>query len=208
MRGGWSLKHSAMYAYLSGKLVEKQPVRAVLDVQGVGYELFISTSTFERLPEIGEVVRLATHFHVREDAALLYGFFSGREKQAFEVMLNVSGIGPRLALAALSVMRPDDIRACVMQGDEALLTRIPGVGRKMAQRMILELRDRFAAMEWPGPESEAGGPERSARTDALAALESLGYTRASAEKALRAIVQQHPSAETVEDMVRLALRER
>ncbi len=196
-----------MYAYLSGKLVEKQPTRVVLDVQGVGYELFIATSTFERLPETGEQARLATHFHVREDAALLYGFFSEREKQVFEVMLSVSGIGPKLALAALSVMRPDDLRTYVMEGAEALLTRIPGVGRKMAQRMILELRDRFSAMEW-GSESVADGSDRSARGDALAALESLGYARASAEKALHKILQQHPSVATVEDMVRLALRER
>ncbi len=197
-----------MYAYLSGKLAEKQPTRAVLDVQGVGYELFISTSTFERLPEIGQAVRLAAHFHVREDAVLLYGFFSEREKQVFEVMLSVSGIGPKLALAALSVMRPGDLRSHVMQGEEALLTRIPGVGRKMAQRMILELRDRFSAMEWPESEAAADEPDRSARTDALAALESLGYARPAAEKALRKTLQQHPDAGTVEEMVRLALRER
>lgn len=197
-----------MYAYISGKLAEKQPTRAVLDVQGVGYELFISTSTFERLPETGEAVRLAAHFHVREDAALLYGFFSEREKQVFEVMLSVSGIGPKLALAALSVMRPGDLRTHVMQGEEALLTRIPGVGRKMAQRMILELRDRFSAMEWPESEAAADEPDRSARTDALAALESLGYARPAAEKALRKTLQQHPEAGTVEEMVRLALRER
>ena len=127
-------------------------------------------------------------------------------------MLNVSGIGPKLALAALSVMRPDDLRTYVMHGDEGVLTRIPGVGRKMAQRMIVELQDRFAAMEWPEPgaaaDGESGsGPDRSARIDALAALESLGYTRAAAEKALRKILQRHPETGTVEDMVRLVLRE-
>ena len=201
-----------MYAYIAGQLVEKQPTRAVVDVQGVGYELLVTTSTFERLPEVHKPVRLFTHFHVREDAALLYGFFSEREKQVFEVMLNVSGIGPKLALAALSVMRPDDLRTYVMHGDEAILTRIPGVGRKMAQRMIVELQDRFAAMEWPEPgvaaDGEgASGPDRSARIDALAALESLGYTRAAAEKALRKILQRHPETGTVEDMVRLVLRE-
>ena len=194
-----------MYAYIAGQLVEKQPTRVVIDVQGMGYELFISTSTFERLPDISDPVRLATHLHVREDAALLYGFFSEREKQAFEVMLHVSGVGPRLALAALSMMRPDDLRACVMQGDEGMLTRIPGVGRKMAQRMILELRDRFSAMDWPDAEGWPGGPSRSARADVLGALVSLGYARAVAEKALRDMLERHPDVETVEDMLRLAL---
>ena len=201
-----------MYAYIAGQLIEKQPTRAVVDVQGVGYELLVTTSTFERLPEVSKPVRLFTHFHVREDAALLYGFFSEREKQVFEVMLNVSGIGPKLALAALSVMRPDDLRAYVMHGDEGVLTRIPGVGRKMAQRMIVELQDRFAAMEWPEPGAPAdregaSDPDRSARVDALAALESLGYTRAAAEKALHKMLRRHPEAGTVEDMLRLVLRE-
>jgi Holliday junction DNA helicase RuvA len=198
-----------MYAYVSGTLAEKRPTEAVVDVQGVGYRLHITTSTFEHLPAPGASVKLFTYFHVREDASRLYGFHSRSEKQVFEVMLGVSGIGPKLALAVLSAMKPDDFRAHVVHGETAVLTSIPGVGRKTAERMVVELRDRFADMEPVGTD-ERGASDTAppaARSDALAALESLGFARASAEKHLRKVLNKHPEVVAAEEMIRLVLRE-
>lgn len=200
-----------MYAYISGKLVEKRPTEAVIDVHGIGYFLHIPTSTFEGLPEPGENAKLFTYHHVREDAIQLFGFISNAERRVFEVMLGVSGIGPKLALAALSAMSPSDLRDHVVHGETAVLTSIPGVGRKTAERLIVELRDRFADLE-PLEKGAAATPadaddRRAARSDALAALESLGFSRASAEKNLRKVLKDHPDARAAEDMIRLALRE-
>lgn len=200
-----------MYAYISGTLVEKRPTQVVIDVQGVGYDLRITTSTYERLPDLEKRVKLFTHFHVREDASLLYGFHSRDERQVFEIMLGVSGIGPKLALAALSAMNPDDLRAHVVHGEAAVLTSIPGVGRKTAERLIVELKDRFADMEPAGDAVPAGtavpDPRKSGRGDALAALESLGFARASAERSLRKVLKNHPDVTAAEEMIRLVLRD-
>lgn len=199
-----------MYAYISGTLVEKRPTEVTIDVQGVGYRLHITTSTFEQLPALRKTVKLFTYFHVREDASLLYGFATRAEKRVFEVMLGVSGIGPKLALAALSAMKPDDLRAHVIHGETAVLTSIPGVGRKTAQRLIVELKDRFADME--ELDEATGKPAASdagatARSDALAALESLGFARASAEKHLRNVLKKNADVSAAEEMIRLVLRE-
>lgn len=200
-----------MYAYVSGTLVEKRPTEVIVDVHGIGYRLHIPTSTFERLPDPERDVRLFTYHHVREDASLLFGFISREEKRVFEVMIGVSGIGPKLALAALSAMSPADLRAHVMHGDTAILTSIPGVGRKTAERLIIELRDRFADME-PVEAAASDGtggaaPPPEARSDALAALESLGFNRASAEKNLQKVLKNNPDATAAEEMIRLVLRE-
>ena len=135
-----------MIHFLTGRLAEKHPTRAVLDVNGVGYLVNIPTSTYENLSELGSTVHLHTMLHVRDDAMQLFGFGSMAEREVFETMLSVSGIGPKLALAALSAMKPSDIRDSVVAGDTVMLTRIPGVGRKTAERMIVELRDRMAAL--------------------------------------------------------------
>ncbi|MEX0822466.1 MAG: Holliday junction branch migration protein RuvA [Rhodothermales bacterium] len=200
-----------MYAYVSGTLVEKRPTEAVIDVQGIGYRMQITTSTFEQLPPLNKPVKLFTYFHVREDASLLFGFASRPEKRVFEVMLGVSGIGPKLALAALSAMKPDDLRAHVIHGETAVLTSIPGVGRKTAQRLIVELKDRFADMEpideGAGTATKTSDPRTAARSDALAALESLGFARATAEKHLRSVLKKNPDVSVTEEMIRLVLRE-
>lgn len=200
-----------MYAYISGKLVEKRPTKVVLDVQGIGYFLNIPTSTFESLPDAGESTKLFTYHHVREDAIQLFGFTSNEERKVFEVMLAVSGIGPKLALAALSSMSPSQLRDHVVNGETAVLTAIPGVGRKTAERLIVELRDRFADMELlergSTPANVDADERRAARSDALAALESLGFSRASAEKNLRKVLKSHPDLRAAEEMIRLALRE-
>jgi len=196
-----------MIAYVSGKLVERTPARVVIDVHGVGLEVHIPASSFDRLPAIGELVRLLTFHYVREDNMQLFGFATQAERRAFESMVGVSGVGPRLALAALSALDVQELRRAIMGGDAALLTRIPGVGRKTAERLVIELRDRFAVVELG--ESTSAGPKSdgSARLDALAALESLGLSRAAAEERIRRAMRDHPGLETAEQLIKLALRD-
>lgn len=200
-----------MIAYVSGKLVEKKPTEAVLDVQGLGYRILIPTSTYESLPALGGTATLYTHHHVREDAILLYGFAGKAERTLFETLIGVSGIGPKLALAVLSAMEPAELRDHIAGGDVRILTSIPGVGRKTAERMIVELRDRMQALDLTGaggsPLSGGSDTRASARADALAALESLGYSRATAEKNLRKALRDNPGLQSADEMVRLALRE-
>ena len=196
-----------MISHLSGKLAEKKPTLAVVDVQGVGYLVLIPTSTYEKLPPAGEAVKLFTYQHVREDALQLFGFASRQERSVFEVMLGVSGIGPKLALAALSAMRPSELRDRVVAGDTAFLTRIPGVGKKVAERMVVELRDKFAMLE--GLEAGAGvagDTRQEARADALAALEALGLSRAAAERNLRKVLRENAGIQSAEELIRLALQ--
>lgn len=198
-----------MITFLSGTLVEKRPTAAILDVQGVGYLINIPTSSFERLPPAGKPGHLFTVLHVREDAMQLFGFTTQEERRVFETMLSVSGIGPRLALAALSVMSPAELRTHVVEEETAMLMRIPGVGRKTAERMVVELKDRMAALDDLGSAAPvAGGADLSeARADALAALVSLGFSRAAAEKALRKAIKKNEGMTSAEDMIRMALRE-
>ncbi len=196
-----------MITYVSGKLVDKKPTEAVIDVQGLGYQVLIPTSTYEALPAVGETAMLHTHHYVREDAMLLFGFTTLDERTLFETMLGVSGVGPKLALAALSAMRPAELRDRVLEGDAALLTRIPGVGRKTAERLIVELRDRLARLDLGGAPGTGPDVTAAARADALAALETLGLSRAAAEKALRKVLRRHPGLQSADDLVRLALRE-
>ena len=200
-----------MIAYVAGTLVEKKPTVVVLDVQGLGYRLLIPTSTYEALPETGQPAKLFAHHHVREDAVTLFGFASVAERQTFETMLGVSGIGPKLALAALSAMRPAELRAHVVDGDASILTNIPGVGRKTAERLIVELRDRMARLDLveagAAPLSGGSDARAAARADALAALEALGFSRAAAERGLRKALRNHPGQQSTEELIRLVLRE-
>jgi holliday junction DNA helicase RuvA len=191
---------------LSGSLLEKRPTQIVLDVQGVGYGLLVPTSTFEALPDRGARTRVFTYLHVREDILQLYGFATENERSVFRIMLAVSGVGPKLALAALSAMRPAEIRRHVLAGDAGFLTRIPGVGKKTAERLIIELRDRLAGLDL-GDGAPEGGTSSGGRADALSALEALGYSPAAAERALRSAMKANPDADTAQELIRLALRE-
>ena len=201
-----------MIAFLKGTLVRKKPTSILLDVRDVGYELSIPMSTFEQLPKVGEKVTLLTHHHVREDAESLFGFFSSQEKEIFVTLISVSGIGPRIALAALSSMRPQQIRDYIVNGEVGMMTSVPGIGKKTAERMIVELRDKLSSLYMTpaagatGSSVSNGAP--SARADALSALEALGLSRAAAEKSLNKALQRHPDATSVEEMVRLALRDK
>lgn len=196
-----------MISYVSGKLVERTAAHVVVDVHGVGLALHIPASSFDALPPIGDPVKLLTYHYVREDSMQLYGFATVGERRLFESMLAVSGIGPRLALAALSALDAQELRRGIMSGDATLLTRIPGVGRKTAERLVVELRDRFAQVDLDDSSRAGTKTDGSARLDALAALESLGLNRGAAEERIRRVLRDHPSLETAEQLIKLALRE-
>ena len=177
-----------MIAFLRGQLVDKQPARVLLDVGGVGYEVFVPLSTFDRLPAVGEPCRLLTYDCVREDAHTLFGFLTVAEQGVFELLLNVSGIGPKTALSALSGLSVRDLKRAVVEGDIKRLSSISGIGRKTAERIVVELRDRISAGE--ALEAIAGAEELTGDTlvvrDALLALVALGHKQEEARK----LVQQ------------------
>ena len=193
-----------MIAFISGKLVLKRPAEATIEVGGVGFNILIPTSTFERLPMLGEPVKLSTHLHVREDALKLFGFSSDSERTLFQLMIRASGIGPKLALAALSAMSPADLSHNISSGNNIALTRIPGVGRKTADRLIVELQDRVKELVL----EETDSPQVDhPRADAIAALETLGLTRAAAERKLKIVERKYPDTTAASDLIRLVLQE-
>ncbi|HEV7220671.1 MAG: Holliday junction branch migration protein RuvA [Terriglobales bacterium] len=174
-----------MIAHLRGKLLSKHPNQAILETAGVGYDVTITVPTFSDLPALGSEVSLHIHTHVREDQIALYGFLRASEKLLFEKLISVSGIGPKLAITILSGMAADEMVGAIRGNDVARLTRIPGIGKKTAERMVLELRDKM-------PQQVAGDAApvqvlSSVEEDVLSALMNLGYQRVTAEKALAAI---------------------
>ena len=199
-----------MITYVSGTLVEKTPEQAVVDVDGLGYAISIPSSTFQELPDTGEAVHLYTVHYVRDDDISLYGFATKSERTLFNTMRGVSRVGPSLALSALSAMSPRALRDHVLNGDTARLKDISGVGRKTAERLIVELRDPLSEMDL-GDTVHAGSTGSSdvkatARADALAALESLGLSRADAERAIRVVLRDHADLDSADELVRRALK--
>ena len=193
-----------MIAWLRGRLVEKYPHRVIVDVQGVGYDVQVPLSTFYGLGEPGAEVIFRVHTHVREDALALFGFATTVELQLFELLIGISGIGPRLALAVLSGIEPSELVRAVRQGDLGRLTGIPGVGKKTAERMGLELKDRLPPSfeSESEPSVESGG---DMKVDLRSALANLGYHRPVAERAIdRALAA---GAGSFEQMLRRALQE-
>jgi len=173
-----------MIGYLRGKLVDKRPNQVLVDVNGVGYLVSIPLSTFYALGELHEDVTLLIHTHLREDSIALYGFLTAREKQFFELLISASGVGPSLALKILSGMSVDELLPAIRAGDLVRLTRIPGVGRKTAERIVVELRDKLAAMEPQQLERVPAAGRRQLESDVVSALLNLGYVRRAAEKAV------------------------
>ena len=198
-----------MIGRLRGTLAEKQPPHLLLDVNGVGYELEVPMTTLYRLPAVGEPVTLHTHQVVREDAHLLYGFFEKRERELFRELIRLNGVGPKLALALMSGLEVDELVRCVQAQDTAALVKVPGVGKKTAERLLVELKDRFKAWESIPSiaplvvEPQLAQAVSSAENDAVSALISLGYKPQEASRAVAAVKEDGMSSE---DLIRRALR--
>lgn len=187
-----------MIGRLTGKLIEKRPPTVVLEVQGVGYEVDVPMSTFYQLPATGETVMLYTHMVVREDAHLLFGFATDEERQVFRQLVRISGVGARTALAVLSGLSVAELFHAVSTQDGVRLTRIPGIGKKTAERLLLELRDKLAA----GTATAAVGSAAAIRSDAVNALLALGYNEKEAVAALGKVAPET----SVQDAIRQALK--
>lgn len=184
-----------MIARLTGTLSEKTPGRIVIDVQGVGYDLHVPLSTFYVIGEAGSAVTLRVYTHVREDVIALYGFATGLEQDLFERLISISGIGPRLALAVLSGMEPPDLVRAIKAQDVARLTSIPGIGKKTAERIGLELKDRLPkSVQAAADAAKPFAPEDELRADLLSALLNLGYQRQAAERTIEQELTAAPDA--------------
>ena len=202
-----------MIAHLSGTLLSKQATSLIVDVGGVGYEVTIPLSTFYDLEDAGSPVQLRVYTHVREDTLQLFGFKTARERELFLKIISVSGIGPKLGITLLSGMTADELIASIRTNDLARLTLIPGIGRKTAERLVIELREKVAALTSAQLEEELskkadslGEPTQdSVRSDALSALLNLGYQRGSAEKAIDSAIAEGGDV-TVETVLRRVLR--
>lgn len=180
-----------MIAFLRGRILDKHPNRLIVDVQGVGYDVHVPLSTYYDVGDPGGEVALRVHTHVREDALQLYGFLTAFEQQVFERLIGISGIGPRLAIAVLSGIDPRELAGAVQRADVARLTAIPGVGRKTAERIVLELKDRLAQLAGaaaPGAPGPASAADRL-RDDLVSALVNLGYHRPQAEKTVESTLK-------------------
>jgi Holliday junction DNA helicase RuvA len=198
-----------MIAFLRGKLVEALPTHAILDVNGVGYEVYIPVSSYEKLPKIGSEVVLLTHLSIREDAHVLYGFVTQEERDLFRLLINtVSGIGPKIALNILSGMTPVAFKGAVASGDVKALSKISGVGKKTAERIVVELKDKIGtAGTWEAESARRGlSPEDQKINDAVLALIALEFNRDEAYKAVREAFNQLGANATVEELVRTSLR--
>lgn len=191
-----------MIGFLRGRIGSKTPPQLTVEVAGVGYELEAPMSTFFHLPAVGQEVRLLTHLVVREDAHLLYGFATEDERRLFRLLLRVSGVGPRIALALLSGISVEAFASCVQNQDVSALIRVPGIGRKTAERLLVEMRDRLGTVDAaPGTVVVAGGA--SPEAEAFGALVALGYRPAEATRLLKAA---GPGAQSTEELIRRALQ--
>ncbi len=198
-----------MIGQIQGIVVEKNVPHVLIDVQGIGYEIETSMSTFFQLPEINQKIKLFTHLTVREDAHILYGFIDQEERLLFRTLIKINGVGPKLALAILSSIQPHAFVQCIQDGDAASLVRIPGVGKKTAERLVIEMRDKVS--EWQLPTAMPAGPLTSqvalmnnAVSEATSALITLGYKPQEASKAINRI--NHDDSLSSEDLIRLALK--
>ena len=198
-----------MIGYLRGQLLNKKPNLVVVDVHGVGYEVHIPLTSFYDLPGEGNEVILRIHTHVREDALTLFGFSSQREKEFFLKLISISGIGPKLAVSILSGAKVEELAQAVAEGNIARLTAIPGVGRKTAERVILELKNQLTKFLLPEQVQAAQSSEAKSdalQDDILSALVNLGYPRPAAEKAFSTVLNSGESERTFEDLLRHTLR--
>ncbi len=196
-----------MFSHLKGILYRKSPTEIVVDVNGVGYAVSIPLSTYEKLGEAGSAVTILTHTHVREDILQLYGFATEAEREIFRLLISVSGIGPKIAQGILSGIQPNELQNLIGQANVSALTAIPGVGRKTAERLIVELRDKIGRLDSVSPVAGSTETGQGIRAEALMALISLGYNRSSAEKAIRTALQELNGKEaTIQELLKQALK--
>jgi Holliday junction DNA helicase RuvA len=195
--------------FLEGRLTNSLPTQAVIDVNGVGYEVFIPLSSYDKLPSPGQPVRILTHLHVREDAQILYGFMTAAERDLFRLLVNhVSGIGPKLALAVLSGMSVNHFKAAVVNADVAALSKISGLGKKTAERIVLELKDKVGVTAaWEAASAaHAPTPEQAQANEAILALIALGYKQVEAHRIVHDL-QEKERDKSAEELVKLALKQ-
>ena len=198
-----------MIASLTGRLAFKAPTYLVLDVHGVGYEVFIPLSTYYGLPSLSESTSLSVHTHVREDAIQLFGFLTSQEKDAFVLLTSVSGVGPKLALSVLSALPVSDLVSAIQSEDVERLMTVPGIGNKSASRLVLELKDKVGKLH-PGPASandSLGQGQDVTFDDALSVLVNLGYRPQDAKEALKQVKKSNPESIALKDMIRECLKE-
>jgi holliday junction DNA helicase RuvA len=198
-----------MIASLTGRLASKHPGGVVIDVQGVGYDVLIPLSTYYRLPDPEQPVSLTIHTHVREDAIQLFGFLTAREKDAFLLLLTVSGIGPKLALSVISTLSIDDLSSAILNDDYTVLASVPGIGKKSAGRMALELKDKIEKISLGADNMTTKLREPSNRLldDALSALVNLGYKAADVKDVLKQVMAAGDGEIPLQDLIRAALKE-
>jgi Holliday junction DNA helicase RuvA len=198
-----------MITYLNGKLAAALPTQAIVDVSGVGYEVLIPLSSYDKLPSAGQPVQILTHLHVREDAHILYGFMTAAERDLFRLLVNhVTGIGPKLALAVLSGMSVNHFKVAVVNSDVTSLSKISGLGKKTAERIVLELKDKVGVTAaWEAASAtHAPTPEQEQANEAVLALIALGYKQVEAHKTVRELQEKEGEIKNAEDLVKLALK--
>ncbi len=196
-----------MIVYLHGILAEKTPAKAVVECGGVGYEALIPLSTYERLPATGGETKLLTYHEVREDAQLLYGFASEPERDLFALLVSVSGVGPKIALSVISGFSVGEVHLCIANGDAKRLATVKGVGKKTAERIVVELRDKVNPIEaLANGTADAGKGDKQVLRDAMLALSALGFADDAAKKMVQSVLSAHPEATDTESIVKLALK--
>lgn len=198
-----------MIASLTGRLAFKAPTHLILDIHGVGYEVFIPLSTYYGLPNLSESISMSVHTHVREDAIQLFGFLTSQEKDAFVLLTSVSGVGPKLALSVLSALPVSNLVSAIQLGDVEKLTTVPGIGNKSASRLVLELKDKVGKLH-PGLTPTSDSPRQGQDAifdDALSALVNLGYRPQDAKEALKQVKKSKAESIVLKDMIRESLKE-
>ena len=194
-----------MIAHLKGKLTHKSPVAIIIDVNGVGYQVFVPLSTFYALPELESEISLGIHTHMREEALKLFGFYTIDEKVIFEKLITINKVGPKLALTILSGMPPADILSTINSNDIIKLSTIPGIGRKTAERLILEMRDKLDGLSLDFVVTKDPSPEKGLFDDALSALVNLGYKKSQAELALKKVYAESAEDNSIENLIKDSL---
>jgi Holliday junction DNA helicase RuvA len=195
-----------MYEFIRGKMVQSIPSKAVVDVGGVGYGLVISLKTFQKLPNIGSEVFFYVSHIVREDGHYLYGFLSLDDKKLFEQLISISGVGPKTAIGILGHVDIGDFQMAVVQGNAALLSKVPGIGKKTSERLIIELKDKFNNISQSGTSGHSGAQANGVVGDAISALINLGYHPLDAQKAIKKVLSLHEKEPSLSELISGALR--